>query len=370
MLMAALEARRVMLVTDAVGGVWRYSLELAGQFVVLGIPVVLAVMGPRPDEDQVREAAAIPSLQLIITDLPLDWLADTAGELRNAAHELALLAAELQVDTVHLHTLALVGDAIWSCPVVAMAHSCVGTWWRAVRDGALPPDLAWRADAVAEGLAMADAVIAPSHSFASVLAAYYAVSREIDVVVNGRRPLAAAAARQQRVFTAGRLWDPGKNVAVIDAAAGLLDVPVFAAGSLTGPHGPSITCRHLHCLGPLGEAAMAAQYAAASVFVSMSRYEPFGLAVLEAAQAGCALILSDIPTFRELWDGVATFVDPDDPGGLASAVRNCLRTPGRCDHLGGLARRRAACYSAERMAAETWRIHEALHVPSACVTAT
>jgi hypothetical protein len=144
MLMAAPEARQVMLVTDAVGGVWRYSLELASQFAVLCIRVVLAVMGPRPDEDQVREIIGIPNLQLIITGLPLDWLADRAGELRNAAHELALLAAELQVDTIHLHTPALVGDAIWPCPVVAVAHSCVGTWWRAVRDGTLPPDMAWR----------------------------------------------------------------------------------------------------------------------------------------------------------------------------------------------------------------------------------
>ena len=47
-----------------------------------------------------------------------------------------------------------------------------------------------------------------------------------------------------------------------------------------------------------------------AVFVSPALYEPFGLAVLEAAQAGCALVLSDIPTFRELWDGVALFVAP------------------------------------------------------------
>ena len=44
------------------------------------------------------------------------------------------------------------------------------------------------------------------------------------------------------------------------------------------------------------------------IFVSVSRYEPFGLAVLEAAHAGCALVLSDIPTFRELWQGAASFV--------------------------------------------------------------
>jgi glycosyltransferase involved in cell wall biosynthesis len=238
-----------------------------------------------------------------------------------------------------------------------------------VHGGALPPNLAWRADAVAHGLSTADAIIAPSRSFAAALAAQYEVARRIDVVLNGRSNSPANAARQAHVLTAGRLWDPGKDVAVIDAAAGLLDMPVFAAGSVLGPHGATIEFRHLRQLGSLSEPAMAVEYAAASVFVSMSRYEPFGLAVLEAAQAGCALILSDIPTFRELWNGVAMFVDPADAKGLAAAVRDCLHTPGRRDRLGALARQRATQYSAEQMAASTWQIHQALHVPSPHVTA-
>ena len=74
-----------------------------------------------------------------------------------------------------------------------------------------------------------------------------------------------------------------------------------------------------------GTSSLANWYAKASVFASVSRYEPFGLAVLEAAQAGCALVLSDIPTFRELWDGAALFVPPEDPVALAEALRNTLQ---------------------------------------------
>ena len=60
------------------------------------------------------------------------------------------------------------------------------------------------------------------------------------------------------------------------------------------------------------------------IFVSSALYEPFGLAVLEAAQAGCALVLSDIPTFRELWDGAALFVSPHDDRALAAAIVRLL----------------------------------------------
>ncbi len=39
-------------------------------------------------------------------------------------------------------------------------------------------------------------------------------------------------------------------------------------------------------------------------------YEPFGLSVLEAALSGCALVLGDIPSLRENWDGAADFAEP------------------------------------------------------------
>lgn len=350
------QPRSVLLTTDAVGGVWRYSIELGRALASEGVRVVLAAMGPRPDLGQLAEAAAIPGLDLVETGLALDWLAVAPAQLREAARWLSRFAREAGVETVHLHTPALAAHAGWPVPVVAVAHSCVGTWWRVVRGDALPPDLAWRAEAVAQGLGAADAVIAPSHSFASLLATQYRVERPVDVVWNGRRPLGVRATGEA-VLTAGRLWDPGKNVQLIDAAAAILGVEVMAAGPLRGPHGAGIDLPHLHCVGRLDEAGMAAQYRAASIFVSMARYEPFGLAVLEAAQAGCALVLSAIPTHRELWNGAAVFVDPHDARALAAAIRDCMQTPRRRAALGSLARRRAARFRPETMAAATWQIH-------------
>src|SRR5947199_312178 len=60
----------------------------------------------------------------------------------------------------------------------------------------------------------------------------------------------------------------------------------------------------------------------AAIFASPALYEPFGLTVLEAAAAGCALVLSDIPSFRELWSGAAVFVDPADSESLHRALRD------------------------------------------------
>jgi len=90
--------------------------------------------------------------------------------------------------------------------------------------------------------------------------------------------------------------------------------------------------------------------ACAAVFVSAARYEPFGLAVLEAAQAGCALVLSDIPTFRELWDGAARFVAPQDEAAIAAAITAVLDDPAERGGLEAAARERARRYTLEAMA--------------------
>jgi glycosyltransferase involved in cell wall biosynthesis len=91
----------------------------------------------------------------------------------------------------------------------------------------------------------------------------------------------------------------------------------------------------------------------ASVYVAPSRYEPFGLAPLEAALHGCALVLSDIGTFRELWDGCAEFFPSGDALALAQAIRRVCNDDARRERLARAAATRAARrYTAKRMASE------------------
>jgi glycosyltransferase involved in cell wall biosynthesis len=102
----------------------------------------------------------------------------------------------------------------------------------------------------------------------------------------------------------------------------------------------------------LSEARVAGVLAARPVFASAAVYEPFGLSVLEAAQAGCALVLSDISTHRELWDGAAIFIEPRDELGFAAATNDLLEKREERERLGEAARERARQYSSPRMARE------------------
>jgi glycosyltransferase involved in cell wall biosynthesis len=358
---------RILLTTDAVGGVWSYSLAIAAGISALGCRCLLAVLGPAPSVEQRRAANSIAGLELAETDLPLDWTAPDERALAVAADRLDRLAACFSAATVHLHSPALAAFR-WGVPVVAVAHSCVGTWWDAVHPGEPPPaDFSWRIGAMARGIDAAHAVIAPSGAFAEALRRVYRRPRAIDIVHNGLAPPPPhpRRARARRVLTAGRLWDRGKNVAVLDRAAGRLDAPVEAAGPAEGADGSRFAAGHLDLLGNLAPERLRERCAESAIFAAPSRYEPFGLAVLEAAQLATPLVLADIPTFRELWQDAAVFVSPDDPASWAAILQGLLDAPQRRDALGARAAERSRLYDAAHMTAATAAIHRAAYAAAA-----
>jgi len=245
---------------------------------------------------------------------------------------------------------------------VAVIHSCVATWWSSVRgDEPLPEDFRWRTDAVAACLAKADVVVAPSVAFATLVQREYGLDSAPRAVHNGRSRVATGnQAPHDFVFTAGRLWDQGKNLRTLDAAAASIGVPVHAAGPMQGPHGERIDFGHLHSLGNLDAAEMGKWLSARPVFVSAALYEPFGLSVLEAASAGCPLVLSDIPTFRELWEGAAIFIDPLDASAFARACNDLVGDDFERAVMGRSARERAATFTPDTMAAQMASLYRSL----------
>jgi glycosyltransferase involved in cell wall biosynthesis len=340
---------KVLLTADAVGGVWQYATDLARALQEHGVEVLIALLGPSPS---VSQRDAVRDLTLIETGLPLDWLAGSPEEVRAAGRKLAALAEARRLDLVQLNAPALAAGAAFDVPVVAVSHSCLLTWWKAVMDGPLPDDFAWRVALHAEGLQAADLIVTPSAEFAEATRRAYRLSASPHVVHNGRAPFALPeTSPQDYAFTAGRLWDKGKNLATLDRAAAALAIPLYAAGPETGPNGETVAFEHALPLGTLVEAELARWLAARPIFVSAAFYEPFGLAVLEAAAAGCPLVLADIPTFRELWDGAAIFVDPLDHAGFAAAISSLVGDELSRADWGRKAADRAVNHSVDAMAA-------------------
>lgn len=357
---------RVLLTADAVGGVWTFALELAHGLAARGDEVHLATMGPPPDAAQRAAAHAAGATALHVSRLRLEWMEGAEEDLPLAGEWLLDVAHRIAPDVVHLNGYAHAALR-FPAPVVVGGHSCVGSWCEAV--GRPPPEWfpAYRLR-VRDGLAAADAVVCPTRAMLEALHRHYGPFPRGHVVPNGRRAdLFPPGPKEEIVVSAGRIWDEAKNVAALAAAAPAIPWPVLVAGEEEHPDSGRSELPGVRRLGRLPPPELARLLGRAAIFALPARYEPFGLAALEAALAGCALVLGDIPSLREVWEDDALFVPPDRPGAIARAVAALCEDPAERERRAARARRRALALAPERTTDGHRRIYERL-LPRAAVT--
>jgi glycosyltransferase involved in cell wall biosynthesis len=254
-------------------------------------------------------------------------------------------------------------------PKVVVAHSDVMSWWNAVHgdEPARSAWLDWYRDIVAHGLSGADAVVAPSQWMLGTLAQFYELPRRCSVIYNGRSAglFRASDAKSDCVLSVGRIWDEAKQIRLLVERRH--NVPVKIAGPTHHPGRDSSedwqrklpgNCKFC---GEQGEDQMRALYADSATYAATSRYEPFGLAPVEAALSGCALIANDIPVFRELWGDAAFYFDRNDADSLARAIRLLSECSSLRRSLGDLAYQRARShFDSERMTTEYETLYRVL----------
>ena len=352
---------RILLTLDAVGGVWRYAMDLAAGLSQSGYTFTFAGFGPAPSAAQRAEAERMG--QLIWLDAPLDWLAEDEAQLDRIPALLRELVAEQEIDLVHLNLPSQACGLQLDVPVLVVSHSCVVTWFAGVRHSAVPPNWQWQFRRNRAGFDAADAVLAPSHAHADMLRASYGHIDGLGVVYNGTNANLAPSRKEAVVFAAGRWWDDGKNGALLDAAASRSSWPVAMAGPNRGPNGQQLDLRNARALGELPHAEVAQWMARAAIVASPSRYEPFGLAPLEAARAGAALVLSDIPTYRELWDGAALFAPADDAAAFADAMNRFISDDALRHEFAARARERSGRYTLEAQVTAMRSVYDHLLQP-------
>ena len=349
---------RVLMTLDAVGGVWRYAMDLARGLRAEGVETVFLGFGPSPSPALRAEAEAVGALDW--EDAPLDWLAEGPEALARVPDLVARAARRHGADLLHLNLPSQAAGIETDRPVLVVSHSCVATWFRAVRGTGLPPGWEWQGDLNARGLARARVAVAPSRAHADALLACYGRIPGLRVVHNATRATEERAPERPFLLASGRWWDEGKGGATLDAAAALTDWPVRLLGPLTGANGTTLAPAHALPDGELPHPEAVALMRGAGVFVSPSLYEPFGLAVAEAARMGLPLVLSDIATFRELWDGAALFFPPRDAEALARAANRLAADPAERRRLGAAARERSRRFTLEAQARAMRDVYETL----------
>lgn len=347
--------QRLLMTADTVGGVWTYALDLARELGKHNVQIVLATMGALPGRTQRAELRDLPNVELCASAFKLEWMPDPWDDVERAGEWLLELEDRFQPDLVHLNGYCH-GALPWRAPRIVAGHSCVLSWWRAVKGCDAPPEWQDYQDAVIEGLQLANLVVAPSGAMLAALEQHYGPFAESRVVPNGRC-LNAAARRTKHDFilSAGRLWDEAKNISTLASVGSRLPWPVYVAGDDIEPgklNGQSHfgDSSAVNFLGRLPSRELVSWFERAAIYCLPARYEPFGLSALEAAQAGCALVLGDIPSLREIWGDAAMFVSPDDPAELESALQDLIASPARRARLADTARCVAGQYTPEKMA--------------------
>ncbi|HEY0158133.1 MAG TPA: glycosyltransferase family 4 protein [Thermoanaerobaculia bacterium] len=331
----------VLMTADTVGGVWTYAVELTRA--LPDVTFTLATMGRRASAGQRAEVPA--NVTLAESEYKLEWQDDPWSDVDASGAWLLGLEAEGNFDIVHLNGFSH-GALPFRAPKLVVAHSCVLSWWRAVKEEDAPPEWNTYRERVERGLAGARLVAAPSAWMLAALDQHYRLSTPRRLIYNGRAFIPSTGhAHRASVFAAGRLWDEGKNLRAVLAAAPLIEWPVRMAGD-GGADAQNVTS-----LGWLEPADLARAYGEAAIYLFPALYEPFGLSVLEAALSGCALVLGDIPSLREIWRDAAVFVPPRDPQQIARVTNEIIGNDRFRHELGQRARKRAAEFSVARMAA-------------------
>jgi glycosyltransferase involved in cell wall biosynthesis len=349
---------RVLVTTDTIGGVWAYTRELVTGLARRGVEIMLVSFGEIPNRDQTEWLDELREVEYRPTAFRLEWMQESEGDLQESAAYLLDLIDEWHPDMLHLNQF-FYGALNTEAPKLAVAHSDVVSWWQNVKDDE-PPRTEWfnrYCQIVRDGLRGADAVVAPSRWMLDQVQRNFGAQRNARVIYNGRSPLQFTPhmKKEDLVVSVGRLWDEGKQTNLLLA----LEPParVCIAGSGLHPYKhPRAQERvkrdvsHIELRDRQSEREIQLLLGRASIYVVTSKYEPFGLAALEAALSRCALVVNDIQSQREIWGEAALYFHTNDARSLRELVSDLSQNSALCTSYAKLAYLRAReMYSSEAM---------------------
>jgi glycogen(starch) synthase len=322
----------VLVTADSLSGSWSYARELVTGLVTRGIHVTLVSFGEVPLPNQTAWMDHLHGLDYRPTAFRLEWMQEAEEDLPESCEFLVSLIRELRPDLLHLNHFCY-GNLPVDVPRVVMAHGDLITWSQAVH--VHPPraaeSLAWYRRTVLEGLKGADVVVAPSAWMLDQVADCYGHPPRAEVIYPGRNPIFfnPYVSKDDCVLSVGRLVDAGKQVFLLTQQQHPL--PVCIVGAEQTVPMPRIPIRAdvkvatekttVAIRGPQTDAQLRALYSRAAIYAATSRYEPFGMAALEAAFSRCAIVANDIPSYREIWGDAALYFRTNDAASLAESIR-------------------------------------------------
>jgi glycosyltransferase involved in cell wall biosynthesis len=317
-----------------------------------GDAVALVSFGRKPSAAQQAECDQLracwgKSFVYVGCDAPLEWMRENNRAFREGSTMLARVSRKFEARLLHANQFCF-GAAQLKIPTVVTAHSDVLSWARCCRGAGLE-DSEWLSrycTLVQRGLNAADVVTAPTAWLMRCLGGGFRLPPEQIVIPNGRSvTVQATEERRLQAVTAGRVWDEAKDVALLGTVRS--PMPLVVVGEMECDGARAGVLDGVEMRGALGEQAILQLFTESAIYVCTSRYEPFGLAPLEAALCGCAVVAREITSLREVWaNAVLYFRDAEE---LSAVLRRLHEDPEFLWKYQQRAGDRARMFSRERM---------------------
>jgi glycosyltransferase involved in cell wall biosynthesis len=353
---------RLLITTDTAGGVWTFTQELATGLLQRDCSVLLVSFGRKPSAAQLRQCDTLrrdfrSSFRYVASEVPLEWMDANEKAFSVGAELLHREAAAFAPDLLHSNQFCY-GAFPLNLPRVITAHSDVLSWAKACRNESLP-DTQWLRNYIAQvqaGLASADAVVAPTRWMMSALEESFTLPECRAIVPNGRAvPATFDAPRILCAVTAGRLWDEAKGISILQHVKS--PIPILIAGeSQFDSARQTQLIGDSRAVGFLSEPQMLDLCRHSILYLCLSCYEPFGLAAVEAARSGCAVIARNIASQHEVWEDGALYFD--DADSLSALLDQLSRSPQLLEQVRRRSFNRSQVFSRDRMIDNYLQLYE------------
>ena len=351
---------RLLLTTDCVGGVWTFTEELSRGLLRAGHAVGLVSLGRLPSQAQRRVVDGFAeefgqSFAYLASEAPLEWMDGNERAWEDGSAAVMKMMYGFEPEVIHSSQFCF-GQLETGLPVLVTAHSDVLSWAEAclgergvarLEATSLRCWLERYRKLVGEGLSGADRVTAPTQWMADGLERMYGLKQKVGVIANGRTLTGVdAGERRLQAVTAGRIWDQAKGLEVLREVESPMPILLAGESEFNGNVMEGLPAR-VTPLGALESEALLRVFAESSVYLATSVYEPFGLAPLEAALCGCAVVARGIAPLREVWGDGAIYVE--DAAGLTGLLRRLAESGTELAEARARSLARARRFSAERM---------------------
>lgn len=351
----------VLMTADTVGGVWNYSMDLIKSLDKNHVNFTLVTMGAPLTSAQRNQVRKLNNVNLKETKFRLEWMDSPWVDVELSGEFIMRLSQDIKADLLHLNGFSH-GALEVKIPKMVVAHSCLFSWWKAVKSTVPPEAYTQYYSRVQEGLLLADHVVAPSYSILQQINFFYGALEKQAVIPNGiNLENYSPEAKTKMIFSAGRVWDEAKNIAALEEASAKITWPFFVAGSTKKLEGTTTSeFKRLKLLGVLNNKQMQDYLSKSAIYALPAKYEPFGLSILEAAASGCALVLGDIPSLKENWEGAAIFADPGNTKEITEAIEYLIQHDKIRNELADKARERASGFSLKSFSDRYYQLYENL----------